>query len=221
MTGKGNEPRQAIANSLQEWQRKEPIVTSQKFDSKNKFDPKNIEKLDRPERAQWQSITAFLEILRPQSGMTYADIGCGPGYFTLPVAERVGPKGQVYAVDLQPEMLSELAQRAEAGGLKNIKTVRCEERRIPLPDDAVEAACLANVYHELEDTPAFLAELRRILRPGGRLILIDWKPIETPMGPPLSQRIPGEIIGQALQQAGFAHRQDHDIYPYHTLIEAS
>lgn len=186
-----------------------------------KFDPKNIEKLDRPERAQWQSITAFLEILQPQPGMTYADIGCGPGYFTFPVAERVGPTGQVYAVDLQPEMLQELERRVQERSLKNITTVRCGELKIPLPDGSVEAACLANVYHELEDTPAFLAELRRILRPGGRLILIDWKPIETPMGPPLSQRIPGEIISQALQRAGFAHRQDHDIYPYHTLIEAS
>jgi len=185
-----------------------------------KFDPKNIEKLDRPERATWQGIEAFLQILRPRPGMSYADIGCGPGYFTLPVAQRIGPAGKVYAVDLQPEMLSELARRAAAGGLKNIETVRCEEHRIPLPDDAVEAACLANVYHELARPLDFLVEVRRILSPGGRLILIDWRPIETPMGPPLEVRIPGEAIVRALGQAGFARCQEHDIYPYHTLIEA-
>lgn len=185
-----------------------------------KFDPKNIERLDTPERAQWQSIEAFLKVLQPQAGMTYADIGCGPGYFTLPVAEHLDPTGKVYAIDLQPEMLRELERRAQARGLNNIITVRSREREIPLPAACVEIACLANTFHELEDPVAFLQEIRRILKPGGRLLVIDWKPLETPMGPPLSERVPLENIFQALQAAGFRRLREHAIYPYHHVIEA-
>lgn len=187
----------------------------------HKFDPNNIERLDNPERAQWQSIETFLKILRPGVGMRYADIGCGSGYFTLPVAERVGPEGKVYAVDLQPQMLQELERRAQAKGLKNITMVRSGEREIPLPSACVEAACLANTFHELEDPVAFLQEIRRILKPQGRLFVIDWKPIETPMGPPVSERVPLEEILEALQAAGFEHLHEHKIYPYHHVVEAS
>lgn len=187
---------------------------------RHKFDPKNIERLDNPERARWQSIEAFLKILKPQAGMIYADIGCGPGYFTLPVAECVGPEGNVYAIDLQPEMLQELERRAEAKGLKNVRTVRSSEREIPLPSSCVEVACLANAFHELEEPVPFLREVRRILVPRGRLIMIDWKPIETPMGPPLSERVPLEALLEALQQAGFQTWHEHAIYPYHNVVEA-
>lgn len=186
----------------------------------HKFDPKNIEKLDNPERAQSQSIEAFLEILRPRAGMAYADIGCGAGYFTLPVAERVGPNGMIYAVDLQVEMLQELEHRAKAIGLKNVVTVHSGEREIPLPSSCVDVVCLANVFHELEEPVFFLQEIRRILRPGGRFIVIDWKPIETPVGPPLSERVSLQTLLATLQEAGFQYQYEHPIYPYHHVVEA-
>jgi len=187
---------------------------------KHKFEAEKIAKLDDPERARWQSLEAFLELLSPWEGMVYADIGCGPGYFTLPVAERVGAAGRVYALDIQPEMLAELERRARARGLENVRPLRCGERELPLPSASVDAACLANVFHELEAPVAFLSEVRRILRPGGRLILIDWKPIETPMGPPPGERVPPEAVGQALREAGFVRWKEHDIYPFHYVIEA-
>lgn len=187
---------------------------------RHKFDPKNIGRLDTPERAQWQSLEAFLEILGPWADMAYADIGCGPGYFTLPVAERVGPQGKIYAIDLQPEMLQELERRAQAKGLKNVITVRSSEREIPLSSSCVDAACLANAFHELEEPVSFLREAQRILKSSGRLIVIDWKPIETPMGPPLSERVPLQTILEALQMAGFRRWHEHAIYPYHHVVEA-
>jgi ubiquinone/menaquinone biosynthesis C-methylase UbiE len=186
----------------------------------HKFDPKNIKKLDNPERTQWQSVEAFLETLRPRTGMAYADIGCGAGYFTLPVAKHVGTEGVIYAVDLQPEMLQELERRVKAIGLTNVITVPSSEREIPLPSSCVDAACLADVFHELEEPVSFLQEIRRILRPGGRLIVIDWKPIETPVGPPLSERVPLQTLLATLQEAEFQYQQEHPIYPYHHVVEA-
>jgi len=187
----------------------------------HKFDHRNIERLDNPQRVQWQSPERFLELVRPWAGMSYADIGCGVGYFTFPVAERVGPQGTIYAVDIQPEMLEELARRARARGLNNVITVQCFEREIPLASACVDAACLANTFHELEDPVAFLHEICRILKPGGRLFVIDWKAIETPMGPPLRERVSAETVSQALQTVGFSQLREHPIYPYHYVLEAS
>lgn len=185
-----------------------------------KFDPKNIERLDNPERARWQSVEKFLELVRPWAGMSYADIGCGVGYFTLPVAERIGPTGRVYAVDIQPEMLEELARRASARGLSNILTVRCTEREIPIASASIDVCCLANVFHELESPDVFLREIHRLLKPGGRVFVIDWKAIETPVGPPLSERVPIEKLREHVRAAGFMQLREHNIYPYHHMLEA-
>jgi ubiquinone/menaquinone biosynthesis C-methylase UbiE len=185
----------------------------------HKFDPKNIEKLDDPERTRWQNIEAFLEVLQPWEAMIYADIGCGVGYFTLPVAERIGPQGKAYGVDLLPEMLEELERRAQAKGLKNVIPVRSREQEIPLPEASVDAVCSAGTFHEFEEPETLLREIWRILKPGGRFFLIDWKPIETPEGPPLEVRVPLERLFEALQAAGFEDLREHPIYPYHYVVE--
>ncbi len=187
----------------------------------HKFDPKNIEKLDNSERARWQGVEVFLEVVQPRMGMSYADIGCGSGYFTLPVAERIGPEGRIYAVDLLPEMLQELERRAQARGLKNIIAVRSSEREIPLPEACVDVAYSINLFHELEVPDAFLREIWRILKPGGSLFLVDWKPIETPMGPPLEVRVSLETLWEALHTAGFEHLREHGIYTYHYVVEGT
>lgn len=187
----------------------------------HKFDPANLERLLREERAEWQSVERFLELLRPEPGKHYADIGCGPGYFTLPVAKRVRPGGKVYAIDIEPQMLEACAQRAKDQGIEDVVIpIRSTESRIPLGDQSVDAAWLANVFHELEAPVEFLREVGRILRPGGRLILIDWKPIETPAGPPIEHRVPLETLLQVLREAGFDALKTYEIYPYHHVVEA-
>ena len=186
-----------------------------------KFDPASMEKLLRKERAEFQSMEPFLKLLDPQPGGHYADIGCGPGYFTLPVAERVRPDGKVYALDIAPEMLEACRRRAEEQGLeKVIVTLQNGERELPLEDGSVDGAWLANVFHELEAPVEFLQEIRRILRPQGKLIVIDWKPIGMEMGPPLEHRVPLEAVRDALETAGFDGLATHEIYPYHYVIEA-
>ncbi len=186
-----------------------------------KFDPARLHRLVSEERAEWQSVERFLEILRPESEKHYADIGCGPGYFTLPVAERVRPQGRVYAIDIEPEMLAECERRAREQGLYDVVIlVESSEHEIPLPDGGVDVAWLANVYHELEAPVEFLEEIKRVLRPEGQLLVIDWKAVETPVGPPLEHRVSLEKILAALKRAGFARERVHDIYPFHHVIES-
>ena len=184
-----------------------------------KFDPARGEKLLREERARFQPVEPLLELLDPKPGGRYADIGCGPGYFTLPVAERVRPDGRVYALDISPEMLAMCAERARERGLDSVVvTLQNDEHKLPLDDEGVEGAWLANVFHELEAPLEFLKEVRRVLRPGGRIIVVDWKPIAMDFGPPLEHRVPLEAVLEALREAGFARLASHDVYPYHYVV---
>ena len=186
-----------------------------------KFDPARGEKLLREERARLQPVEPLLRLLDPKPGKRYADIGCGPGYFTLPVAERVRPGGKVYALDISPEMLAMCRERARERGLDSlILTLRNDEHTLPLEDASVDGAWLANVFHELEAPLELLREVRRILRPGGRLIVIDWKPVETDFGPPREHRVPAEEVRNSLAAAGFSDQTTHELYPYHYVIEA-
>ncbi len=187
----------------------------------HKFDPASMEKLLRAERAEFQPVEPLLRLLDPRPGERYADIGCGPGYFALPVAERVRPGGKVYALDIAPEMLAMCRRRARERGLDDIVvTLQNGEHTIPLEATSVDGAWLANVFHELEAPLEFLREVRRILRPQGKLIVIDWEPVEMEMGPPLEHRVPREAVCEALEAAGFGGLATHAIYPYHYVIEA-
>ena len=187
----------------------------------HKFDPAHVQELDRPDRQTWQRVDGLLDVVRPHPGAAYADVGCGTGYFAIPAARRVAPDGKVYGLDVQTEMLEELRRRARAGGLTNVIPLLSEENRIPLPSAGIEAAWSVNTFHEFEAPLALLYETSRILSPGGKAFLVDWKPIDTPMGPPLEERVPAERIKEALKAAGFTAIREHRIYAYHHVVEGA
>lgn len=184
----------------------------------HKFDPAHLAELDRPDRAEWQGIDAFLAILEPKEGGAYADLGCGVGYFSFPVAERIGPRGTMYALDVQPAMLKEVRRRAKERGLTNVLPILSSEREIPLPNASVDALWTVNTFHEMEAPLDILRETRRVLRRAGRVVVIDWKKEETPMGPPLEERIPAAVIVRTLEEARFQDVGQLDAYPYHAII---
>ncbi len=113
-------------------------------------------------------------------GMRVADIGAGTGLFTLPFAGAVGASGKVFAVDISPNFVTHLRARAEKAGAKNIETVLCTERSLGLPEASIDTAFICDTYHHFEFPQATLASLHRALKPGGEIVLIDFK------------RIPGE-----------------------------
>ena len=134
--------------------------------------------------------------------MRVADIGSGTGFFAVPAVGMVGPKGRVYAIDLSAQMLEDLREKLERAGAGNLETLRSEEDRIPLPDASVDFAFLACVLHEL-DGPGTLLEVRRILKPGGRLGIVDWKKEESVFGPPKAHRLDEDEARAVLSDAGF------------------
>lgn len=181
----------------------------------HKFDPAHLDRLLSPQRREWQDPEQILSALGLQAGERLADVGVGPGYFALEGARLVGPSGAVYGCDIEPLMLERLAQEARSAGLSQIHPVHCGESHLPLPDGAVDAVFLANVFHELHDPTEMLREIHRILSPGGRLLIVDWKKEETPVGPPLHERKSPEEVTETVVPVGFSPQGLREGGPHH------
>lgn len=170
----------------------------------HKFDPQRRSVLVSDERHQRQPPARLLAAIGIRPGVRLADIGCGPGFHTLPAAGLVGPAGRVHALDVQEAMVAEVRQRAAAAGLDNVESLVCAEVRLPLPPASVDIALLANMLHECEDPVALLRDVRRILAPGGRAAVIEWRKEPMPLGPPLEERMTDAAVADALTAVGFA-----------------
>ncbi len=154
------------------------------------FDPRHAARLDDPARLDYQPVADILDLLALRGDETVVDYGAGVGYTTLPLAAAL-PRGRVVAVDRSKELLDELRRRATASAAERtpaatapVDYVHTTENRVPLPDESVDAILAVSVWHEIYDDQSALAELRRLLAPGGALAIVDWAPVERPVGPP-------------------------------------
>ncbi len=171
----------------------------------HKFSPHSIERLLRPDRLGDTTPDVFLKGIGLKPGMSVADVGSGPGFFTLPAASIVGPSGIVYAIDTQPEMLVELRKTEKVARQVNaarIIKILSGEHSIPLRHDCVDLALVVYILHEATTKRGFLSETARILRPGGRLCLIDWDKIKEDRGPPVWDRIEREEAAELVRASG-------------------
>jgi ubiquinone/menaquinone biosynthesis C-methylase UbiE len=138
--------------------------------------------LDRPEREKEEAPTKLMEALNIQPGDVIADVGAGSGYFTFRLSERVGPKGKIYANDIQQEMLDIIAKRMKEKDIKNIELVLGTESDPKLPANAVDVILLVDVYHEFEYPYEMTAAMVRALKLGGRLVFVEYR-LEDPEVP--------------------------------------
>ncbi|HSA34063.1 MAG TPA: methyltransferase domain-containing protein [bacterium] len=168
----------------------------------HRFDPKNLARLDSPDRRALIPPDPALRAIGLKAGETFLDIGAGIGYFSIPAIDIVGPEGTVIAADLSPEMLAELTLRA--GDRPNLTILRSEENGLPVADGTVDRALMAFVLHEIPEPAAFLAEVRRVLKPSGHIAVIEWRPVETPMGPPVGERLAEADSRRLLEAVRFA-----------------
>jgi ubiquinone/menaquinone biosynthesis C-methylase UbiE len=131
--------------------------------------------LEREEREAEEAPTRALTIMQVTPGSTVADIGAGSGYFTTRLSRLVGPNGKVYANDIQRGMLDLLRQRVERERLSNVTPVLGEPADPKLPAASIDLALMVDVYHELSDPQTMLANIKKALKPGGRLVLVEYK----------------------------------------------
>ena len=174
--------------------------------------------LVRESRQREEDCRLLLEALDVRRGQTLCDMGCGNGFYTLELARRVGPTGTVYAVDIQPEMLRLLADRAGAEGLTNIRPVLGTAIDPRLPRGAVDMVLCVDVYHEFSHPERMLAAIRDSLADGGRLVLAEFRG-EDPAVPikPLHKMTKAQIKGE-LGPAGFGAAREFDRLPWQHLL---
>ena len=131
--------------------------------------------LEREEREQEERGDLLLRELGLKTGMAVADVGAGTGYYARRMAPLVGSSGVVYAVDVQPEMVQMLADGAKKAGLANIKPVLCKVDNVNLADSSIDLGLMVDVYHELEYPFEVLQSLVRALKPGGRVVFVEYR----------------------------------------------
>ncbi len=165
---------------------------------------------DDPERDAWQKPHDVIRALGLAPDAVVADIGAGTGYFSARLANML-KGGRVYAVDIEPAMVKHLAGRAKREGLANLVPVAAAAGSPRLPAK-VDLALLVDVYHHVEGREGYFRELRRALKPGGRVAIIDFR-LDSPDGPPREARIAPERVKAEMQKAGYALAAEHAFLP--------
>ena len=131
--------------------------------------------LERPERDEEEHSEKLVEQLKVNPGEVIADIGAGTGYFTRRLAKKTGPRGEVLAVDIQPEMLDLLTNQMAAAGIKNVRPVLGTITDPKLPADSVDLALMVDVYHEFDHPWEMMLAITRALKPGGRVVFVEFR----------------------------------------------
>ncbi|GAD13074.1 class I SAM-dependent methyltransferase [Geobacillus stearothermophilus] len=167
----------------------------------HRFHYEHAERLLDPKRKEWIDPQQAISMLSVKPNDTIVDLGSGNGYFTIPLAQATN--GKVYAIDVQPEMIELLKQRAEKLAITNIEYRVADVASTALPSHSLDKGIMAFVFHEVERKEAAIDEIRRVMKPKGQFLLIEWEAIESEMGPPLHERIPSdELFSYVKQKAG-------------------
>lgn len=170
---------------------------------------------DASDRDAWQHPDEVIAHLALAPDARVADLGAGTGYFSVRLARAV-PQGQVWAIDIEPDMVRFLDERARREGISNLRGVLASpsEARIPEPVDLV---LVVDTHHHIDDRPAYYRALRASLRPNGRVVIVDYT-LESPIGPPAEFRLTPAQVDAELTAAGFVREGEAMILPRQYLL---
>jgi cyclopropane fatty-acyl-phospholipid synthase-like methyltransferase len=173
------------------------------------------EVFDDPARDRWQKPHEVIEALKLAPDASVADIGAGTGYFAMRLAHMV-PKGRIYAVDIEPDMVKYLAERAQKLKLDNVTAV------LAAPDDAklpakVDLVLLVDTYHHIGNREAYFRRLANSINGGGRVAIVDFT-MASPVGPPASGRIAPAEVKSEMQRAGYQLAAEHMFLPHQYFL---
>jgi SAM-dependent methyltransferase len=173
---------------------------------------------EEPGREKWQKPEQVLDALGVKAGDTVCDIGAGPGYFALRAAKRVGEKGRVFAVDVDPRILDALRARIERAGARNVTPVLALASDPLLPPSSCDLILIVDTYHHFPDRARYLQRLVALLRSGGRLANVDWHKRPTAVGPPQEHRLAREEFLADAARAGLRVVAEPSFLPYQYFI---
>ncbi len=174
--------------------------------------------LARHEREAEERCSLLLANLNLRQGMTVCDLGCGNGFHSLPLARLIGGKGQVFAVDIQPEMLNLLRENAEREGIDNITPILGSVFDPRLPDEAIDLILLVDVYHEFSHPEHMLARMRSALKPEGRIALVEFRTEDENVPIKPEHKMSKEQIMKEFPPNGFKLVSEFDKLPWQHVM---
>lgn len=192
--------------SAQEHGAQAPDHFAHRFDNVEEL----VKRFDDPSRDQWQMPSRVIDALRIAPGEVVADIGAGTGYFSVRLA-RAPTRPRVYAVDIEPGMVTHLQHRALLEGLTNMTAVQAAADRSNLPEP-VDVVLVVDTYHHIPSRVAYFTAVKAQMKPGGRLAIVDFRK-GAPEGPPEEFRFTPDEIRAELMKAGFSLQAEHDFLP--------
>ena len=182
-------------------------------------DPKSyIGALEDPKRDTYQKPHEVLTALNIKPGEVIADIGAGSGYFTFRLAHFVGDKGKVYAVDVSPDMIRHVNRRIRETKTTNVVTILADNDDPLLPDQSVNRFFICDVWHHVGNQTKYLSLMKKMLKPGGEVVMIDFHKKEFPFGPPMHMKIAREDLIKQLETNGFRLSKEHTFLPYQYFL---
>jgi len=182
-------------------------------------DPKAyIGALEDPQRDAYQKPQEVLAALNIKPGEVIADIGAGSGYFTFPLARRIGESGKVYAVDVSPDMILQINRRIRDFRSTNVVSVLSVADDPLLPAGSVDRFFFCDSWHHIENQPKYLSQIKRLLKPRGEVVMIDFHKKELPVGPPLRMKIAREDLIRQMNENGFRLAREHTFLPYQYFL---
>jgi ubiquinone/menaquinone biosynthesis C-methylase UbiE len=156
--------------------------------------------------------------LNIKPGEVIADIGAGSGYFTFRLAHFVGDKGKVYAVDVSPDMIRHVNRRIRETKTTNVVTILADNDDPLLADKSVNRFFICDVWHHVENQTKYLSLMKKMLKPGGEVVMIDFHKKELPFGPPMQMKIAREDLIKQLETNGFRLSKEHTFLPHQYFL---
>ncbi|MBI2365707.1 MAG: methyltransferase domain-containing protein [Deltaproteobacteria bacterium] len=182
-------------------------------------DPKAyIGALEDPKRDAYQKPHEVIHTLNLKSGEVIADIGAGSGYFTFHLARHIGEKGKAYAVDVSPDMILHVNRRIRELKTNNVVTVLADPDDPLLPDRLVNRFFFSDSWHHIENQTKYLSLMKKMLKPRGEVVIIDFHKKELPFGPPMQMKIAREDLIKQFDSNGYRLTKEHTFLPYQYFL---
>jgi ubiquinone/menaquinone biosynthesis C-methylase UbiE len=173
---------------------------------------------DDPARDAWQKPQELVAALGLRPGMTVADLGAGTGYFSRYLSRAVGDTGTVFAIDTEPNLVAHLRERAEQERTANVIPVLASFDDPRLPRSAIDLVLIVDTFHHLDHRLEYLQRLGRVLKPSGRVVIVDWQAKELPVGPPLEHKIARDQVVSEMHAAGYRLADEPPVLPYQYVL---
>ncbi len=195
-----------------------PVRTMEEMHRLHQDSKAYIAFLEDPKRDAYQKPHEVLAALDLKEGEVIADIGAGSGYFSFRFAHHVGEKGRVYAEDINPDMIVYMNRRIRDLNLRNIETILAVPDDPLLQDASIDRFFICETWHHIENHAHYLSLIKKMLKPGGQVIMIDFQKKELPLGPPMEMKISREDLLKEMDSNGFRLVAEHTFLPYQYFL---